>query len=821
MQQDINAIEQLRLQLLDNGYTPIRNRDKRTFMKGWPHAVIDEGEIKRWTRRFSRDKGTGIRVDGELAVIDLDIDDEIINRIADAIMAEVPILGDPNVPLLVRRGKGLKEGWYVRTAEVFSRIHSRAWVRPGEDLDAAGAHRVEIFGGASPRQFGSFGPHTVGADGSVEISYRWADRSPADTRKSELPELTKAQFFQIADIVERELAAAGWTPVAKSTKGENDVQRVYDLTDEMQFDVDTGDRLSLQQLRELAAAYDGRGETLRCSAGWLEGPNAKRTDRCIVSLAQNGGVAIWESASSVTHCEASLKPRDFESEINRVAEKLKELDERRRNKVHSSDRAVTAATKMLATHAFCPNLKSGVVPIYATSVDDCIALQAFRTLMLPNCDEEIGPKGGRKLINPVDIWASSERRVTVRGLRMRPDKPRPIYEEDGAKWVNTYSPPVHDATGGYADIGLEFMEQLAPDPAERRWLLQWLAFKYRFPWVRGPAVVMVAHERFGTGRGLFGQLVRRLFGSRYVTEVPYSTVAGKTYQSQYTDWLSDNLIVLVNESSETEAGNSSYATKRNAYEHLKDMIEPGATSKLITRKGLQSTLESVFASFIIATNHMDALPIPATDRRMGVISNGYPREPEYWERLVAWMAIDANIAAFADALLAVDLTGYSPTVAPPMFEGKIDMAEASRSDLDRGLDLAIQAAGEVMTLDQVVFLMRKARDEYSLDYPNQWESLAKKAAVRQLHRVGVRDSTNWQIKIGSKKLAVYAQTKSLAKKWELADGLREAVLKGPSPSDDGTRGASSNIVSLSRSLENRTSPAASRNEDTTGDEPTD
>lgn len=812
--QDLDTIQQLRLQLLANGFTPIRNHDKRTFMKGWPSAVVDPGEIARWSRRFSRDVATGIRVEDGLAVIDFDINDRaMMVRIVNAVLDAVPELEDENVPLLVRSGSGSKEAWFVRTTEIFSRIHSRAWLAPGAVADD-GAHRVEIFGGASPRQFGSFGPHTVADDGTVVTTYKWADRSPADTLKSELPELTKQQFFQIADIVERELKAAGWSVVEKSTKGENDVARVYDLTEDMFFDVDTGDRLSLQQLRELAA-NNGDGPSLRCSAAWLEGPSAKRTDRCLVTSTASGGVAIHETASGVTHCEASLKPRDFGPEINRIAEKLKELDERRRNKVASGDGAVVAATKLLNSYAFCPNLKNGVVPIYATSVDDCIAMQSFRTLMAPNADEEIGPRGGRQVINPVDIWVGSERRVTVRGLRMRPDRERPVYEDDGVKWVNTYAPVIHDAAGGEAGTGLRFMEQLAPDPVERAWLLQWLAFKYRFPWVRGPAVVMVAHASFGTGRGMFRQLLQRLFGHRYVQEVSYDTLTGKSGQAQYNDWLSENLIVFVNESAETENGATSYQTKVNTYEHLKSVVEPGSsTGQRIARKYGGITTEDVFASFVIATNHADAIPIPPTDRRFAVITNGEPQEREYWEELVLWLNNPGNIAAFAEMLLAVDLTGYSPHVAPPQTAGKLAMTELSKSDLDRALDIALRDLGkDVMTLDQVIAAMRRAISENDLDVPggNDWSRLARKVAAKRLHRVGVFESTNWHIKIGGKKLAVYAMTRSLARDWQTRHGLREAV-EADVVEDEGT------VVSLAKRMSLAKSP--DKNEQGTEKTPT-
>lgn len=781
-------LQQLRLQLLANGYQLTRNRDKRTFQKGWPTTIVDEAEVARWSRRFKRDTATGIRVEDGLAVIDFDVNDAaMMARIVNAVLDAIPDLEKADVPLLVRQGSGAKEAWFVRTEELFSRIHSRAWLAPGTNADD-GAHRVEIFGGASPRQFGSFGPHTVADDGNVKTWYRWTDRSPADTLKSELPALTKAQFFAIADIVERELSAAGWSVVEKSTKGENEVSRVYDLTEEMLFDLDTGDRVSLQQLRELAAGADAAGQTIRCSAAWLEGPSAKRTDRCIVSSTASGGVAVWESSSSVTHCEVSLKPRDFGPEINRIAERLKEIDERRRNKVHSGDGAVVAATKMLATYAFCPNLKNGVVPIYATSVDDCIAMQAFRTLMAPNCDEEVGPLGGRKIVSPVDIWTNSERRVTVRGLRMRPDRERPIYEDDSVKWVNTYTPPLHDADGGDASTGLRFMEQIAPDPVERAWLMQWLAHKYRFPWVRGPGVVMVAHESFGTGRGRFCQLMRRVFGARYVHEVSYDTLTGKNGQAQYNEWLSENLIVMVNESAETEAGSTSYQTKKNTYEHLKTLVDPGeSTGQRIARKYGGITTEDVFASFVIATNHADAIPIPLNDRRFAVITNGEPRDQDYWEELAAWMGQEANIAAFVGALLAVDLTGYSPHVAPPQTAGKRTMAELSKSDLDRGIDIAVRELGDVFTLDQLVTAMRKAMSEYDLEYPGgaDWSKTARHTAAKRFKRVGVPDGHNWQVKIDKKKVGVYAKTAAAAKPWETRHGLRELLVGDAAAGDEG------------------------------------
>lgn len=774
-------VEDFRLAMLANGYTPTRNRSKITYQVGWPSAVVDEAEIKRWSRRFSRDQATGCRIEDSLAAIDIDIDDKtLVDRIANRILDIAPELENENVPLLVRRGKGAKEAWFVRTDETFSRIHSRAWTRPGAAVDA-GAHRVEIFGGAVARQFGVGNWHTLPSDECPDgIRYAWAGPSPADTPKSELPVLTKAQFFAIVDAAEAELKAAGWSPVEKSQKGESDAVRVYDLTEDMQFDLNTGDTVSLLALRELAAAVHGTGDELRCSASFLEGPSAVNRTRCIVGVSRAGNLTVWESASGVTHSEASAKPRDYTVEIDRIAERLKEIDEKRRNVVRPSDGAAVAATKLLATYAFCPHLRESVVPLYATSMEEGINMMSFRTLMLPNCDKELGPKGGTKTINPVDIWASHEKRVAVRGVRMRPDKPRPTFEEGGAAWVNCYAPPSHEAAGGSPALGLDFMVQIAPDEAERAWLMQWLAYKYRHPHVPGPAVVLVAHGRFGTGRGTLASLMQRLFGSGYVREMPYAMVAGRTYQSQYTDWAADKLMIVVSESAETETGSSAYQTKHNTYEHLKSLIEPNMVERtFISKKGSAFTAMAC-ASYIIASNHADALPIPAEDRRFAVITSGEPRDAAYWDEMRLWMADDANIAAFAAELLAVDLAGYSPYVAPPMTEGKRAMVDASKSDLDRGLDLAFEAlVSDVYTTDQIATIMSDKAREYDLGFSDmqRWREIAKREAAKRGHRVGVPKGANWQPLIDGKRSAVYAVSRAAAARWHTDERLREEVLK--------------------------------------------
>src|SRR5690606_8789763 len=163
------------------------------------------------------------------------------------------------------------------------------------------------------------------------------------------------------------------------------------------------------------------------------------------------------------------------------------------------------------------------------------------------------------------------------------------------------------------------------------------------------ALGAVAHQTCGTGRNTLGDLLGLMIGETYVREVPFETFAGKTYQSQYNEWQTDCLLVVVSESAE-ETDGSAWKTKRNTYERLKQIVDPRPGRKvLVNAKGLRNAYATTCASFFIATNHADALPIPENDRRFCVVQNGDGQTPEYWRELREWMGVRANVAAFAAA----------------------------------------------------------------------------------------------------------------------------------------------------------------------------
>lgn len=782
----MSVLTDLRLAVLAKGFSPVPNISKACLVKGWPTMPINADAIRSWEERKSPAKrftDTGLRVENGLAVIDLDINHEVIEHVATAIEERLPVLRNS----LVRYGKGAKEAWFVRTDEPFTRLHTRRWLAPGHELEKEGAQVVEIFGGGSPRQFGAVGAHSRAANNDVEIAYEWADdKGPWNTPLANLPELTKADFIAIVDLTEEILEQHGFKPVLKSVKGESEVTRAYDLTADMVFECDDG---VVRTLDELEAAA---GEGIRCSASWLEPGAGHSLSRCIVGLTHNGALNVWDAATDISHQRKEMAPEASEKRMldaGTIAEKLRRLAEvesekktKRRAKLSSEDKGVAAAAKLVMSYVMCPSQPLQVVPMWAESVSEGMTMTNFRMMNQKHCDVEIGPKKGEKKINPADVWASMDSCVIVDGLRMRPDMPRPIYEDGGRKYINVYSPTIHPE-GGDAELGVAFLEQLLPDHDELVWFRQWLAYKYMNPSIPGPAVVMVAREH-GTGRGTLAEILKKLFGQRYVKALDFNTFAGKTYQSQYNSWGAESLMVVVNESSDAQGG-SVFAAKRDTYERIKDLIEPRPIERHFVRHGLPAFTAKSFTSYCIFTNHPDALPLPQDDRRVWVGTNGEPiLDWGYWEELNAWLEQPENIGALARWLEETDLSSYSPFARPPITAGKRAMMEMAASALDQAYDEAVKhLPGEVLVPEQILTAMKEARDANSLEFPDKWDAIARRMVQSKLYRIGVKDGRNWTVKHEKKRYPMYARSQRVATKWTNTDVelVRREVLRSGEP----------------------------------------
>jgi hypothetical protein len=142
-----------RLAMWDNGYWPVLNDCKQAKLSGWQKKRPDRDEILSWDR--STFSSTGMKIDGDLAVIDADIREKaVINALIDALDERYPELF---VHGLVRHAGEVKQAWFVRTKEPFGKIYTRRWTRGDPDDPKAETQHVECFSSRRRGNLGSMG----------------------------------------------------------------------------------------------------------------------------------------------------------------------------------------------------------------------------------------------------------------------------------------------------------------------------------------------------------------------------------------------------------------------------------------------------------------------------------------------------------------------------------------------------------------------------------------------------------------------------------------------------------------------------------------
>jgi hypothetical protein len=283
-----------RLAMLANGFVPLLNDCKRPIEKGWPKRIVDEAEILSWDR--SALASTGMKIDGDLAVIDVDVADaNLIETLADALGKSFPTLFEHG---LVRHAGGVKEAWIARVDEPFRRLASRRWYR-GSDPDdpAVPKHLVECFGSLGTRQFAVDGPHARNQAGEVIDEYQFAGgASPATTPRAFLPVLPKAAYALACDLFDGIAQTAGLAAISKS-RGEAEVRR-FELDADTEIETRDHGAMTVAELEHHMRGRRNGTTTMRCSGSFHDRARV-RTDSHLINWGRYG-LGIYDTMTETT-----------------------------------------------------------------------------------------------------------------------------------------------------------------------------------------------------------------------------------------------------------------------------------------------------------------------------------------------------------------------------------------------------------------------------------------------------------------------------------------------------------------------------------------
>jgi hypothetical protein len=240
-----------------------------------------------------------------------------------------------------------------------------------------------------------------------------------------------------------------------------------------------------------------------------------------------------------------------------------------------------------------------------------------------------------KTVNPLDIWIRSGSITVVNGAISDPCNPdRIIGDGPYDKVLNIFNGPnwplVRPNMGKIAPF-FEFINYLIPDKTERMLLLRWLACKMQDITFRGPGMIIVSQTQ-GVGKNTLMNILGKLLGMNNVMVENLTNMVGDR-ASAYNNW-AEKLLVCIDET--LAFGDPSSAHR--VYNQLKTIVDTTPKTVTMNKKYQPAYTVNCVTSFILFSNHLDAVFLHHGDRRFNAVSGPVEkRGSKYFEHLYKWI----------------------------------------------------------------------------------------------------------------------------------------------------------------------------------------
>ena len=315
------------------------------------------------------------------------------------------------------------------------------------------------------------------------------------------------------------------------------------------------------------------------------------------------------------------------------------------------------------------------------------------------------------------LWLHSPSRVIVAGRCFDPTTTAKIVKHDDDLLLNLFTHPEW-GRGEYDDKDIEmftgFLEYLIPEDNDREYFLDWLAAKTHDMRFRGAAILMIAKAQ-GTGRSTLADMICTLLGAENTANVPFSDLTG---EATFNEWMEKPLI-YTNETKDINDGHSYF----KAYERLKELVDPRATRKTINEKYGGKRETDIYSSYLMFSNHENAVAIASSDRRFYIMKNvNTPATPAFFTRLNEWLDIKDSDGRpkWAKSVwrwLAEREVDMERMLAPvPNTQAKREMIHSTKQPVTVVVEAIIEAMGDFVAGYQVnMYLDKYTNNRLDLD----------------------------------------------------------------------------------------------------------
>ncbi|CDS55012.1 hypothetical protein [Polaromonas sp. CG9_12] len=238
--------------------------------------------------------------------------------------------------------------------------------------------------------------------------------------------------------------------------------------------------------------------------------------------------------------------------------------------------------------------------------------------------------------------------------------------ETRCTWINVYR--AYQPTTDSAEVSplfLDYLGRLAPDPAERKVMVQWLAHIFQRPGQR-PSWHLMLPSDTGTGKGfLVEEILHPLLHHTSVVS-SFSKIT-----AQFSTLVEDNILVLLDDCK---------AKSDTLHTQLKSLLSE--ERQYVERKKLQGKMVQTYARFILASNEAKPLHLDESERRWFVLKYLAHRvdraETQGAIRALAdWLELPGSLCKVYNYFLACDLTDFNHK-NPPITDSLRAIVEMGR-----------------------------------------------------------------------------------------------------------------------------------------------
>ena len=678
--------------LLKNNYQPIPVEGKRPIIKGWTTLSITTDVVGAWSGEHP-DKGIGIltgKGSNPIFAADFDFYDEqtcclLATAFQERFGNGLVRIGLPPKMLIL----------YVGTCS-HSKITSPYWVDERKPKKANGdelLQRFELLGNG--QQFVAFGEHP-----ETNSEYTWVGSNPLQVSAQDLPVIDPEEVSQW---VEYELplllpkhyhiqsgSHGSGSPHSHYQQDPIDIpteRSIADLRAALAFlnDVDADhyetwvkvghalktlaqygfERVANEMYHAFASKSD-RYDVSETQARW-NGFNPSRTGyKVIFSMAQERGWTNPKSKEGLRQEQRELNKKIGEGNLVVALNEILTLDE-------MLDRLVyNVKGQMISDKQF---------PQHAIKLADArIAYAASRSPV----EIKTGDGFRTKEVDCLQQFIQHPKRPTTADRTFIAGADVIVRNEEGVNCFNTFRPFARQKASGLEDASMAqpfigHINWLFGDRADH--FLNWLAHIEQQPGVLPQTSWLHIANNTGLGRNWISSVLVRVWPGYVASN--FDLVG--SLSSGFNGPLSHKLLAQVDELNEAHQSQSKWSFS----EKLKSMLN--AEYREINNKYGAQIREKNACRFLMFSNHISAIPIEETDRRIEVvISDAMPQTEEYYRSLYSLLQDELFIASVARFLMDRDISSFNPGARALDTSHKKSAAEVSKSEADEDAEFLVE-----------------------------------------------------------------------------------------------------------------------------------